>query len=174
MLSSKQLTAAIWKGITHRPTLSLVSGVRSRALTLPASFKNTSATTLPIFARRSFSTEVVTKSLFVGNLPWELSDSELTDFFGQYGNVTSVKIMKDNQTGRPRGFGFVTLSGKPDQAVADLDGKELKGRNIRVNEAKPPQPRERRPFEQSSDQLGGMGGEREPRENSRRRRDESE
>jgi len=85
------------------------------------------------------------RNLFVGNLPWSASEADLQEFFSKYGTITSIKIMKDNQTGRSRGFGFITLTGDADRAIADLDGKDLKGRPLRVNEAKPPAPRMDRP-----------------------------
>jgi len=93
---------------------------------------------------RSFAdaSEGQQKSLFVGNLPWEATESDITEFFSKHGSVTSVKLMKDNQTGRPRGFAFVVFNGDIHKAVAELDGTELKGRALRVNEAKPPAPRD--------------------------------
>eukprot|EP01114_Cavostelium_apophysatum_P016191 TRINITY_DN4552_c0_g1_i1.p2 TRINITY_DN4552_c0_g1~~TRINITY_DN4552_c0_g1_i1.p2 ORF type:complete len:177 (-),score=38.94 TRINITY_DN4552_c0_g1_i1:179-709(-) len=97
-----------------------------------------------LVSRRTFADAAsgASKSIFVGNLPWEVSDSDINEFFGKYGNITNIKIMKDNQTGRPRGFAFVTLEGDADKAISELDGKELKGRSLRVNEAKPPAPRD--------------------------------
>jgi len=82
------------------------------------------------------------KQIFIGNLPWEITENEISEFFSKYGSVTSIKMMKDNQTGRPRGFGFITLNGQMDKAIAELDGTELRGRAVRVNEAKPPAPRD--------------------------------
>jgi len=82
------------------------------------------------------------KSLFVGNLPWEATEADISEFFAKHGSVTSIKLMKDNQTGRPRGFAFVVFNGDIHKAVAELDGTELKGRALRVNEAKPPAPRD--------------------------------
>jgi len=108
-------------------------------------------------------TDSAPKSIFVGNLPWEASESDITEFFSKYGNVTSIKLMKDNQTGRPRGFGFITLNGDVDKAVSELDGKELKGRSLRVNEARPPTPRDpnnsrpRQDFRDRGDDRGGRG-----------------
>jgi len=104
------------------------------------------------------------KSIFIGNLPWEITESEISEFFAKYGTVTSVKMMKDNQTGRPRGFGFITLSGSADQAIQELDGKELKGRVVRINEAKPPAPRDPnapRRFNNRERDFGSRGGDRD-------------
>jgi len=98
------------------------------------------------------------KNIFVGNLPWEATESDIMDFFSKYGTVSSVKLMKDGQTGRPRGFGFITLAGEPDKAIAELDGKDLKGRAVRINEAKPPAPRD--PNAPRYNGGGGFGGDR--------------
>lgn len=76
--------------------------------------------------------------IYVGNLPYQLEEKELDDLFSQFGAVKSVKIVKDPATGKSKGFGFVTMEDKDgDKAVAELDGKEFKGRNIRVNRARP-------------------------------------
>jgi len=108
--------------------------------------------------RRMFADASNSKSIFIGNLPWEVTESEVSEFFSKYGSVTSIKLMKDGQTGRPRGFGFVTLSGEAEKAIAELDGKELKGRTLRVNEAKPPTPRDPNGFQPRGDRReGGFG-----------------
>lgn len=76
-------------------------------------------------------------NLYVGNLPWSATDVQLKDLFSQYGEVTSVNIIQDRETGRSRGFGFVEMDQGADEAVKNLDGHELDGRNIKVNIAKP-------------------------------------
>jgi RNA recognition motif-containing protein len=78
-------------------------------------------------------------NIYVGNLPWSLSDTDLQDLFSQYGEVTSATIISDRDTGRSKGFAFVEM---PDQssgstAIESLNGSELDGRDIRVNEARP-------------------------------------
>jgi len=78
-------------------------------------------------------------NIYVGNLSYSLSESELRDAFADFGEVSSVKVLMDRETGRSRGFGFVEM---PDQsegeaAVAQLNGKEVGGRALRVNEARP-------------------------------------
>jgi RNA recognition motif-containing protein len=83
------------------------------------------------------------KNIYVGNLPFSATEEEVRELFGQYGNVESVKLISDRETGRPRGFGFVEMdSDGADSAIEALNGFELGGRSLRVNEAKP---RERRP-----------------------------
>jgi len=89
--------------------------------------------------------------LYVGNLPFSSTDDSLRDLFGQCGSVTDVMIALDRQTGRSRGFGFVTFSNDEEAAaaVAKFNGTDLDGRSIQVNEARP---REDRP------RTGGGGG----------------
>ena len=76
------------------------------------------------------------KKLYVGNLPFSATEDELRDLFGQHGTVESVALITDRETGRPRGFGFVELSDDGFQAAIEaLDGYEMGGRELRVNEA---------------------------------------
>ncbi|WP_338667968.1 RNA recognition motif domain-containing protein [Pseudodesulfovibrio methanolicus] len=81
----------------------------------------------------------MSKNIYVGNLAWSTSETEIRDAFAAHGEVTSVKLIEDRETGRPRGFGFVEMSNDSDAlaAIGDLDGKDFGGRNIKVNEAKP-------------------------------------
>ncbi len=76
-------------------------------------------------------------NLYVGNLPWSATETQLKDLFSQHGEVNSVNIIQDRETGRSRGFGFVEMEGGADEAVQSLNGQELDGRNIKVNIAKP-------------------------------------
>lgn len=95
------------------------------------------------------------KKIYVGNLSWNTNETDLQDLFSQFGEVHSVAIITDRDTGRSRGFGFVEMDGsEADKAVGDLDGTELDGRTLRVNEARP---RERR---SGSGGGGGGGGDR--------------
>ncbi len=82
-------------------------------------------------------------NIYVGNLSYSLTESELRNAFAQFGDVSSVKILVDRETGRSRGFGFVEMPNQAEAAaaVAHLNGKDLDGRALRVNEARP---RERR------------------------------
>jgi RNA recognition motif-containing protein len=78
-------------------------------------------------------------NIFVGNLPFTASESDLRGLFAEYGEIESVAIITDRDTGRSRGFGFVELAAdaRANEAIRDLDGTELDGRNINVNQAKP-------------------------------------
>lgn len=75
--------------------------------------------------------------IYVGNLPFSSTEDELRDVFGQHGDVESVAVITDRDTGRPRGFAFVEMADADSaaNAIKALDGSELGGRNLRVNEA---------------------------------------
>ncbi len=77
------------------------------------------------------------KKLYVGNLPFSATEAELRDVFGRHGSVRSVNVITDRETGRPRGFAFVEMeeSSAAEDAMKALDGSELGGRTLRVNEA---------------------------------------
>lgn len=77
--------------------------------------------------------------LFVGNLSWSTTDDSLRAFFAQVGTVESARVVMDKMTGRSRGFGFVEMPNAEEaqKAIAELNEKDLDGRNIRVNEALP-------------------------------------
>jgi RNA recognition motif-containing protein len=96
--------------------------------------------------------ESMGKKLFVGNLSWDTRDDGLYEAFAQFGEVTEAKVVTDRDSGRSRGFGFVTFSSDEagDEAISAMDGKELDGRPIRVNVA-----HERR------DHGGSSGGARD-------------
>lgn len=80
------------------------------------------------------------KTLYVGNLPWTTTPEELSEFFSEYGEVISSRIIKEKETNRSRGFGFVEVADEvAETIVAELDGKEFNGRPLTVNEAKPRQ-----------------------------------
>ena len=78
-------------------------------------------------------------NIYVGNLPWEIQEEELRKSFEEFGQVASATIIKDKLTNKPRGFGFVEMPEKEEAlaAIKALNGKELKGRPMKVNEAKP-------------------------------------
>jgi cold-inducible RNA-binding protein len=92
--------------------------------------------------------------LYVGSLPYSTTDERLKEVFSQAGNVTSATVIIDKMSGRSKGFGFVEMSTEEEaqKAVEMLNGKDLDGRNIVVNEARPMQPRAPR--------TGGFGGGR--------------
>ena len=75
--------------------------------------------------------------LFVGNLPFETSELDLRDLFGQSGQIVEVKVVTDRETGRSRGFAFVEMSNADEagKAIADLNGRDFGGRTLKVNEA---------------------------------------
>ncbi|MEE8336926.1 MAG: RNA-binding protein [Dehalococcoidia bacterium] len=79
----------------------------------------------------------MTKSIYVGNLPFTATDSEVREIFAAHGNVVNVSLPTDRETGRPRGFGFVEMDdADADKAISALDGADFGGRSLRVNEAR--------------------------------------
>src|ERR1700728_5409943 len=82
--------------------------------------------------------------LYVGNLPFSMTENDLTDLFAQAGNVARVQMINDRVTGRPRGFGFVEMgtAEEAQAAIAKFHGQEINGRALTVNEARPMEPRE--------------------------------
>ena len=90
--------------------------------------------------------------LYVGNLSFNTSSTELTELFGGVGKVESANVIEDRETGRSRGFGFVEMSSEAEgkDAISQLNGKEVDGRELKVNEAKP----------QTNRSGGGGGGGR--------------
>ena len=77
-------------------------------------------------------------NIYVGNLSFEVTEEDLKQTFGAFGQVESVKIIKDMYDGKSKGFGFVEMAGRAEaqSAIEDLNGKELKGRAVKVNEAR--------------------------------------
>ena len=96
--------------------------------------------------------------LYVGNLAYSVRDESLQESFGQFGTVTSAKVMMDRETGRSKGFGFVEMAsdGEAQAAMNGMNGQPLEGRAIVVNEARP---REERPPGGGGGYGGGGGGE---------------
>ena len=98
--------------------------------------------------------------LFVGSLPWSINNDSLRELFAQYGEITEAVMITDRDTGRSKGFGFVTFAKAEDaQKALEMNGKEVEGRTIVVNVAKP---RENR--------TGGGGGFRRDNDFGRDRR----
>jgi len=93
--------------------------------------------------------------LYVGNLPYSVRDSDLEQAFGQFGAVTSAKVMMERDTGRSKGFGFVEMGNDAEAqaAINGMNGQPLSGRSLVVNEARPMEPRPPR-----SGGYGGGGG----------------
>ena len=78
------------------------------------------------------------KKIFVGNLSFQTAENDLNDLFAQFGEVESVSIITDRDTGRSKGFGFVSMGDdSAEKAISQLNGKEVNGRALTVNEAKP-------------------------------------
>lgn len=98
--------------------------------------------------------------LFVGSLSWNTTDDQLKDFFAQVGNVTSATVIFDRETNRSKGFGFVEMSTDEEAkaAVDQLNGKELDGRALVVNEARPREERPRGGGGYGGGNGGGYGG----------------
>lgn len=84
--------------------------------------------------------------LYVGNLPFSVQEQDLKNFFSKYSSVKSVQLISDRETGRSKGFGFVELSNDDEasNAIQELNGKDLGGRAVIVNEARPRENREHR------------------------------
>ena len=80
----------------------------------------------------------MSKKVFIGNLPFQTTESDLTNTFAQYGRVESVQIITDRETGRSKGFGFIVMDEQAaDEAIAEISGSMVDGRTLTVNEAKP-------------------------------------
>jgi RNA recognition motif-containing protein len=79
----------------------------------------------------------VSQNIYVGNLPFSATEDEIRALFESHGTVTSVRLVTDRETGRPRGFGFVEMESGAAAAISALDKKELDGRSLTVNEARP-------------------------------------
>ncbi|MBZ5532015.1 MAG: RNA-binding protein [Acidobacteriia bacterium] len=92
--------------------------------------------------------------IFVGNFSFSTTESDLRSLFEPYGNIESASVVTDRQTGRSRGFGFVEMNdkGEAEKAIAALNGKEVGGRTLNVNEARP---------KTDSPRGGGRGGSRD-------------
>jgi len=99
--------------------------------------------------------------IFVGNLPWTVTEEELQDLFAEAGEVVSVKVVTDRVTGQPKGFAFVEMASDAaaQKAIEALNGTVVKDRPLTVNEALPPKPRDNRG---QGGGRGGFGGDRRP------------
>jgi cold-inducible RNA-binding protein len=100
----------------------------------------------------------MSSKLFVGNLSFNTTENDLNDAFAAYGTVVETNLMMDRETGRPRGFGFVTMSSPEEaqKAIESLNGKEVDGRALTVNVARPRE--ERAPGGGGGGRRGGYGG----------------
>lgn len=95
------------------------------------------------------------KKLYVGGLPYTISDTKLEELFAEYGTVESARVITDRMTGRSKGFGFVEMSSQTEaeSAIEALNASQLDGRSLTVNEAKPREPRR-----DGGSRGGGYGG----------------
>jgi RNA recognition motif-containing protein len=95
----------------------------------------------------------------VGNLPYQTTEDELQSAFGSYGAVDRVSIVRDRDTGQPRGFAFVEMpnSTEAEKAIAGMNGREMNGRALNVNEARPREDRGRGGFGGGGNRGGGGG-----------------
>ena len=89
-------------------------------------------------------------NIYVGNLSFDTTEQSLGDYFAQYGEVLSARVMTDRETGRPRGFGFIEMASREEsqKAIDSLNGVEFMGRQLNINEARP------------REMTGGGGGNR--------------
>jgi cold-inducible RNA-binding protein len=104
-----------------------------------------------------------TMKIYVGNLPWSVDDEKLQEMFSGYGEIAEANVIKDKFSGRSKGFGFVTFNedANAQKAISEMNDKEIEGRKLKVNEAKPfdpDAPRPRRSF--GGERRGGFGGGR--------------
>ncbi len=97
----------------------------------------------------------VSKKLYVGNISFETTSDELVQAFSQFGTVLGAQVVSDRETGRSRGFAFVEMHDGAEAAIAGLNGAQLGGRTLTVNEARP---REERPRSGGGGGGGGYGG----------------
>ncbi len=88
----------------------------------------------------------MSKKIYVGNLPWSATEEEINALFAEHSTVHSVALINDRETGRPRGFGFVTMTNDDEakKAIEELNGKDFEGRDLNINEARPRAPRQQR------------------------------
>ena len=103
------------------------------------------------------------RNLFIGNLSFQTTESDLTALFQPYGEIARVQVMTDRDTGRSRGFAFVEMTNDEDaaKAITELNGKEVDGRALNVNEARP---KPERTGSRGGGGYGGSGGGRQKRE----------
>jgi RNA recognition motif-containing protein len=100
------------------------------------------------------------KNIYVGNLVWEVNDDDLYELFQQYGTVQRAQVVKDRDTGRSRGFGFVVMpnDGEAQKAIQELSESDFRGRPLTVNEAKPREDRGGGGYGGGGRDRGGYGG----------------
>jgi hypothetical protein len=114
-----------------------IDPTRAPGIKFPAPAVNLTPLVEPL--RGVFNGGVPVMNIYVGNLSYGMSEDELREAFGAFGEVSSVKILMDRETGRSRGFGFVEMpnQNEAEKAIAQLNGKDVGGRALRINEARP-------------------------------------
>jgi RNA recognition motif-containing protein len=123
--------------------------------------KKSESTDIKLKLRSYLMSQTTNKKLYVGSLPYSVTEDELRDLFAPYGQIESVRIITDKFTGQSKGFGFVEMSNDDEaqKAVAAVNGQQMNGRTLIVNEARPEQRRER----SFGGGAGGPGGNRNDR-----------
>lgn len=98
-------------------------------------------------------------NLFVAGLPYDLTDNELRDLFAEFGTVKSAKVIMDRETNRSKGFGFVEMGAEDESknAIQGLNGKDMNGRPLTVNEARPREDRPARSYGDRNDNRNSIG-----------------
>ncbi|MHB1255795.1 MAG: RNA recognition motif domain-containing protein [Dethiobacteraceae bacterium] len=79
----------------------------------------------------------MSKTIYIGNIPWSLSEDQLKEYFSKHGQVLSVRIITERATGRSKGYGFIEVSAESAEKIIELNGTEMDGRKLVINEAKP-------------------------------------
>ncbi|HHX75700.1 MAG TPA: RNA-binding protein [Firmicutes bacterium] len=79
----------------------------------------------------------MTKTIYVGNIPWSTTEEQLKEYFSEHGEIISARIITERATGRSRGYGFLEVEDQDAEKIIELNGSELEGRKLVVNEAKP-------------------------------------
>ncbi len=100
------------------------------------------------------------KKLYVGNLPYSFSDTDLHQLFSAHGAVQSAQVIMDRDTGRSKGFGFVEMADRAEAAIEALNDEDVNGRKLTVNEARPREDRGGAPRGYASGNRSGFGGSR--------------
>ena len=104
--------------------------------------------------------------IYVGNLPFSVDDQKLKEIFSKFGEIEEATVIKDKFSGRSKGFGFVTFKNdaEANKAISEMNDKEVEGRGLKVNEAKPMDPdRPRAPRRDFNNSRQGFGGQRRSR-----------
>jgi len=101
--------------------------------------------------------------VYVGNLPFSVGDEKLKEMFSSYGEIEEVSVIKDKFSGRSKGFGFVTFKNDEEakKAISEMNDKDVEGRNLKVNEAKPMDPDSRPPRRNNFQRRDSHGGGRD-------------